>query len=87
MLGNSEARHRTEVKLRDVLELWRLAGVHGGRGEGAAGGAVQDARPHVLPGAQAAPHEQDQVQGAHMDSSSTRDFPLKKATRSSPAIG
>ena len=35
------------------------SGVYGGGGSGATGGAVQDARPHVLSGAQAAPHEQD----------------------------
>lgn len=39
------------------------SGVYGGGGSGATGGAVEDARPHVLPGAQAAPHEQDQVEG------------------------
>lgn len=40
-----------------------LAGVHRGGGSGAPGGAGQNARPDVLPRAQAAPYEQDQVKG------------------------
>lgn len=45
-------------------------GVHGGRGARAASGAIQDASPHVLPGTEAAPHEQDQIKGT-MRSSQT----------------
>lgn len=55
------------IVVQRMLTGFRLSwvGVYGGRGSGAASGAGQDARPDVLPGAQAAPHEQDQVQGVH----------------------